>query len=378
MWLTAGVMAALLGSLLYGSWLNEQQSFGTWYALLFDQSEGRLFSAFSAGLLLMAGHLSGLIGWARSRSPNDFGGRYRVWRPIALVFYLAVLAVVLRADEVLNAALDVSAVSLPWRVPQWNWMIPTAGLAAIVMWIVHREMAVSNLSRAHAWLGLVCLLAGLGLPFVPEDRFPIESVPLLEQGLILGGLMLIGLSLMWFGRHVLFVSSDPAERKPSLMLRILKSLFRRRATKPKKQRTEKSRHSDSAKKPGGKQSAPAAESKSRSSSSSKKTSSRRRGRRKSTAKVEEKEPERKTVDPEPVAPAAETEKPQLKLRVEDLATGKMDADILQERLEMMELLAEEGEALDQDLLKGLTKKQKKQMRSAWRDLERQYSHRKAG
>ena len=53
-----------------------------------------------------------------------------------------------------------------------------------------------------------------------------------------------------------------------------------------------------------------------------------------------------------------------------------DEEIL--RQSTAELLAEEGEEFDQDLLKGLKKKQKKQLRSAWRDLERQYSTRQAG
>ena len=56
----------------------------------------------------------------------------------------------------------------------------------------------------------------------------------------------------------------------------------------------------------------------------------------------------------------------------------VDADILKERLDLMELLVEEGEEFDQDLLKGMTKKQKKQLRSAWRDLEREYSALRAG
>lgn len=368
MWLIAGAMALLLASLLYGSWLNEQQDSEAWYSLLFDQSEGRLFSTLAAALLLLAGHLSGIIGWARSRSPNDFGGRYRVWNPIALMFYFASLSVVMRADEILNASLDYAAVTLPWDVAQWNWMIPTAGLAGIVLWIMHREMAISNLSRTHIWLGTACLASGLGLPFVPENQFQIASVPLVEQGLIVGGLMLIGLSLMWFGRHVLYVSSDPAERKPSLMLKMLKAVFRKRASKAKTPKVKKQKKSAAAASSTAEEDSP---------SQPKSSTSRRRGRRKpASGKTKSDQPEEKS-EPSP-APAAAAEKPQLKVRAEDLSVDQIDKDLLQERLEMMELLAEEGEPLDQDLLKGLTKKQKKQLRSAWRDLERQYSQRKAG
>ena len=187
LWLMEFGMVCLLSALLYGIWSVAQKDLGPGMQMLFDQDQGRLIPACYAALLLMAAQISWFIGWARSRGPNDFHGRYRVWSPIGLLFCLSSLCVIVRADEILNASLQHAGIVMPWEIAAWNWLIPVAGLSVLFLWIVNAEMRTSRTARIHLWLGIAGLAAGLSLPYFPM----INSTYLLIQGLTLGGLMLV-------------------------------------------------------------------------------------------------------------------------------------------------------------------------------------------
>ena len=112
------------------------------------------------------------------------------------------------------------------------------------------------------------------------------------------------------------------------------------------------------------------------------TPPRRRGVRKKPETVEAKRPEtpdnhwRSQAD-EP--PQVEIEEVQVvKLDAAEISASSVDEEVLRERIEMMELLAADGEPFDLELLKGLTKKQKKRLRNYWRELERSHQMRRAG
>ncbi|MBD3673720.1 MAG: hypothetical protein HUJ26_09375 [Planctomycetaceae bacterium] len=374
LWLIAVAMTFILSGFLYGAWMVEQNQEHPAIEMLFSLQDGRLLPALTAGLLLLMGQMSWLIGWARSRSPVDFSGRYRVWTPIGLFFWCCSLSIILRADEILNQSLEHAGVTMPWRVAEWNWMLPLAGVGVILLGIMNGELRSSRIARLHLWLGVLGLTAGMTLPYFPQVQLPQLAV----TGLTLGGLMLICQSLLWFGRHVLYVSADPVKRQPSMIWKVLKSFFQSdperaakkeadreaRKEKAQQQREQKEKaKADKSRRRGRKKKAP-------------KTSSKKPVA-KETGKEEQQQPE-KTVEKPAQAEKTVTEKPRIRLRAEDITVSSVDVDVLQERLDMMELLAEEGEPFDQDLLKGLTKKQKKQIRSAWRDLEREYETRRAG
>ena len=373
LWLIATSLTGILAGVLYCSWIVENNEEHPALELLFAVQGGRLYPVMYAGLLLMAGQMSWLIGWARSRSPVDFSGRFRVWSPIGLFYSGLSLGIVLQADEILNQSIEHAGIEMPWTVAEWNWMIPVGGLSLLVLWITHGEMRTSRIARVHLWLGVLCLTVGLSVPYLAEINLPAIA----QLGLKLGGLMLICQSLLWFGRQVLYVSSDPAKQQPSRTWKVLKSFFKTDPEKAAKKIAEREARKEKALKE--KQEKEAAR------ETAKNEKSRRRGRKKKPAKTKSEKPtvkeaaeEAQEAPVEKAKPAKKTVKPRIRLRAEDITVSSVDVDILQERLDMMELLAEEGEEFDQELLKGLTKKQKKQLRSAWRDLERQYSTRRVG
>ena len=164
-----------------------------------------------------------LIGWARSRSMSDFGGRYRVWRWLAAVLFVLSAGVLTRTDRALTATLDWAGFERPWPLPSLDWMVPLGALALPLLWLSDREVRVSRVARVHLWQAAVLLGSGLALPLV--DRIDLPQEPLLAHGLILAGLLSLGMSLLWFTRHVLYLSSEPAQIRKRDLLKWVRPAF---------------------------------------------------------------------------------------------------------------------------------------------------------
>lgn len=368
-WVVSLLLVLLGGGLLYGAWLERQHDLGQGFSFVFNAESGRIFPVASAALLFLGGQLSWLIGWARSRSLTDYGGRYRVWRYIGLFLFAVSFGVLIDADRVLNQTLAHIHARMPWNELSWNWIIPTSGVSLILLWFCDREMRRSKLARTHLWAAVGLLAGGLGFQFFPQSNTPI----LVEQGLILGGHISLLTSLMWFARHVCYVSAEPAlgVQHAGVLSRILASLKRRRVQNATAAAAKKTSRSNRDKAVGDIPSA-----------SPQSTPPRRRGVRKKPETVESKRPETPEADWRSQAdepPGVVVEEVQVvKLDAAEISASSVDEEVLRERIEMMELLAADGEPFDLDLLKGLTKKQKKRLRNYWRDLERSHQIRRAG
>jgi hypothetical protein len=370
-WMTAVLLLVCGGGLLYGAWAERDRDLGTGFSFVFNAETGRIFPVAAAGLLFLCGQLSWLIGWARSRSLTDYGGRFRVWRYIGLFLFASAFGVLIGADRVLNETLAFANVRMPWNEVGWNWLIPTGGVWLILLWFCDREMRRSKLGRIHLWCAVGFLTGGLGLPFISQ----LAPHVLVVRGLILGGLIGLMMSLMWFARHVFYISAEPASRteRPGVISRLFAFVKRRRidnATAAKEKKVSRpDRKRETEKKPSAH---PIADSQS--------SPKRRRGIRRKAEIVEENTPEEtvngwsKSVE----ATDKNADAGIVKLDASELSVSEVDEEVLSERIEMMELLAAEGEPFDLEVLKGLTKKQKKRLRNYWRELERSHQIRRAG
>ncbi|HUG19328.1 MAG TPA: hypothetical protein VMM56_10145 [Planctomycetaceae bacterium] len=369
LWVISLLLVLLGGGFLYGAWLERQHDLGQGFSLVFNAETGRIFPVASAALLFLSGQLSWLIGWARSRSLTDYGGRFRVWRYIGLFLFAVSFGVLIGADRVLNQTLAHVNARMPWNELSWNWIIPTSGVSLILLWFCDREMRRSKLGRTHLWIAVGLLAGGLGPQFFSQLNTPI----LIEQGLVLGGHISLLMSLMWFARHVCYVSAEPAlgAQHAGVLSRILGYLKRRRIQNATAAAEKKTAHSNRDKATRRKPSAAPPS-----------TPPRRRGVRKKSETVEAKRPETPDNDWRSQAdesPQEEVEEVQVvKLDAAEISASSVDEEVLRERIEMMELLAADGEPFDLEILKGLTKKQKKRLRNYWRDLERTHQIRRAG
>jgi hypothetical protein len=377
-WLLAVSLLLCGAALLYASWADQQHDLGSGFSFVFDANTGRIFPVAAAGILFLCGQLSWLIGWARSRSLTDYSGRFRVWRYIGLSFFLASISVLIGADRVLNDSLAFANVQLPWNSPELNWIIPAGGIVMILLWFGDREMKVSKLGRTHLWLAAGLLAGGLGLPLVPTLSIP----ALVVRGMILGGLIGLLTSLLWFARHVFYLSAEPAarENRPGVLGRLL-AAWQRRASR-KRAEAGDSESARTRKKGRSKAKFAAAD-----GEDGAPLPKRRRGFRRKTATDQDSNRDETGASSSAddgsrsrtsERTAASQSPPIVKLDPSELSVSELDEEVIQERIEMMELLASEGEPLDQEILKGLTKKQKKRLRNHWRELERSYQVRRAG
>jgi hypothetical protein len=198
---------------------------GTAISELLALPNGRLAQWFSSLLLLLSAQLALLVWWARSRSLEDYEGRYWLWIRTA-GFWLAFSGCV--SIEAHNLALSTLLKIQPGLSHQYAnlcWMIPVTCLAALLVGALVREMCACRTSRALVLVASACLLSAAGLRLEFEMIFsPLVRGILIQAGLLTGYVSLF-VSMWLHARHVLHFSADPAPR-PRRNWRIPRPHFR--------------------------------------------------------------------------------------------------------------------------------------------------------
>ncbi len=189
-------------------------SLGPGFARLFDLSTGRVAAQFNSLLLLLSSQLALLIWWARSRSLEDFAGRYRHWTWCAGVGLIAALV----SATGLHVAWGETAAWL-WKSDIENrallcWLLPAAICAAAVFWTLNREMCGCRSSSALLWLAVGgWLVAGLA---ALEIRLPIPRIreELVQAGSPMFASLCLWMSMLLHVRYVVYETPEPPEIRP--------------------------------------------------------------------------------------------------------------------------------------------------------------------
>lgn len=162
-------------------------------------------------LWTLAAQFAGLIGWYRSHSLLDFGGRYRLW---AWVAFVLVVWGFFAGTGLHTAVAAVAAPRLRW--PIWRgeilvWLAPACLAGLSTWWMVDRDVRRSRISATLWRLSAVLLLAaGAGALFRPE----LADYAWLDAALLLGhwcGAGLLTTALWWQACYVAYVCADPPE-----------------------------------------------------------------------------------------------------------------------------------------------------------------------
>jgi hypothetical protein len=191
-------------------WCGQQLEFGhlawgsNWDHLL-NLTSGSASRWYGALTLLFAGQLALLIGWVRSQSPRDFGGKYKVWTWTALVWFLFSLCLATQLHWALSGL-----VFQMWDFPVWHrevvgWLLPGYVMTLQLLWVLHRDML--NYRPSLVLLGVACLFAFLS---------GLTSLGLIETGSTMGApLFAVGfqwsvlVSMMLHARYVVYECCDP-------------------------------------------------------------------------------------------------------------------------------------------------------------------------
>lgn len=206
--ITMLTMMAGAGLLLGGDWIDRHrpdlaQSFGL--------QAGRLVWLFHVGCLLLASQLAYINLWYRVRSRKDFSGRYRVWYFVVPAWLVFCACVATDGHHLLARAANAR-----WPLPLQNaellwWMTPTGVVLVTFARLLSHEMRRTRGGMLFLWTATIAALVNaavlLGRPMLGESH----SVLMIEQGLALLWPASLMLSMMYFARYVIHVSSEPSE-----------------------------------------------------------------------------------------------------------------------------------------------------------------------
>jgi hypothetical protein len=194
---------------------------------MFDLSTNRLPTIFNSVCLFLSGQLALLIWWVRSRSRQDFSGKYRIWAWAATFAFSFSLMVMMGLHH-------VWAETLMW---QWEfdfsqqetllWLAPVIGCASALLWEIKAEMRDCRLSLTIFWMAILfwAAFAGLALAVIPEWN-------LMSQNLAVTGCSMLGyftllVAMLLHARHVIYVSSEPPQSARNSWSSIIRNLASR-------------------------------------------------------------------------------------------------------------------------------------------------------
>lgn len=220
--LTAVAVFAAAGGVLAAGWKSEGvaarlgPSAGAFVAF----AGGKLVSAFAGALLLASAALAQLIWFIRSRSRQDFAGRYRIWGWGAVVGYFAAATVLTDLHLVWSRTLTfVLNVELP-HAETWLWLAPLLGCTTVMLRDLLVDMRRCRSSRALLWAAILCWTSGLvqnlGYGLDWADRTNEAAV----GAAALFGHCFLFASLLLHARFVLFVTSEPPATRESWWTRL--------------------------------------------------------------------------------------------------------------------------------------------------------------
>ena len=214
-WLVVlGVYALGAGVLSAGAsvWRWERV-FGPGAARLLALKDARVATCCGMLLLLASSQLALVIWWARSRSPRDFAGEYRIWTWAAAVLFGAACVVATDAHHAWS-----ETILWLWQTDFRHhatlaWLTPVALIGGMLFWSLLREMAESRVNAT-----MLCLAAAGGLAaalciFVRVEN-P-QTLELMRQGTTLFAEASLFSALLLHARFVAYWSADPPPRQPS-------------------------------------------------------------------------------------------------------------------------------------------------------------------
>ncbi|REJ96616.1 MAG: hypothetical protein DWQ34_03570 [Planctomycetota bacterium] len=201
-------LCAGAGVLLGGDWIDR---FRPEFADVFGLQAGRLVRLFPAVCLFVAAQLAYINLWYRVRSRKDFSGRYRVWYFVVPAWLLFCVCTATDAHH-MAARLANARWPLPFQNAELLWWMTPTGVALVTFArLLSHEMRRTTGGMLFLWTATITALVNaavlLGRPMLSEGH----ALMLVEQGAALLWPASLMLSMLYFARYVIHVSSEPTE-----------------------------------------------------------------------------------------------------------------------------------------------------------------------
>lgn len=184
----------------------------------------RMATFYSSVLLLLAGQLAFLIWWVRSCSLTDFAGRYSIWMWTAIVWCI------FGASVATDAHLAWSETAIwCWNINVWNretlcWLFPALVIGNNLFWSLQRDMKFCRSSVLLLWFSAVCLVisASLTVLYTEFENSNWHRGVALSAAMI--GHLSLFLSMLFHARFVIHESAEPPPIRTSWLFRVLKRI----------------------------------------------------------------------------------------------------------------------------------------------------------
>lgn len=216
------IVAAVTALIVYGS--RAQAGTSTLPAevnALLDISYSSVLPWSLSLLLVLSGQLTLIIGWARSQSPSDFAGHYRIWKWVGGLCWAIALCLPTGAHVALSATLYHYWSVQFWQQVTLGWLLPTYVACLSLFWLVQRDMRRCWFSRS-----LLFLAGGAALAHVAHQLQVFAAPhPLFASLTSAAAVACLFGSLLFHTRFVIYISADPpvarraAAKKPARSVR---------------------------------------------------------------------------------------------------------------------------------------------------------------
>lgn len=214
-------MVAAGAALLAGTWAATERPelLGPGFARYFEPSSTRAVTGFNTFMLISSAQLAFLIWWVRSRSLQDFSGKYRIWAWVGLGGFTAAMSLSTGAHLAWS-----ETVSWLWDIDfphkqTWFWMAPALLWGLITLQFLRREMRECRWSLSLLWLSTLTFGAIAGWQFGELPQSVTAMLPasraFLETCLMTSACCLVFQSMLLHARHVIYTSVEPPAPRES-------------------------------------------------------------------------------------------------------------------------------------------------------------------
>ncbi len=214
--LVAGIAAA-----------RQAERLGPGFVQIFDLSAARMVSLYATLQLMLTGQLAVFIWWGRSRSLNDFGGRYRVWAWTAAVCFLFTLLTGVEAHKaIVETVRWATGIESSARLAA-AWLVPTLICLTICVLRLSHELRNNRVSVVLLWMAV----AAWSVTAAQQLGSRLSDVAALGgETVVLAGCRIFAhwcslMCLLWHARHVVYESAEAPAETPSRIKRLLSRLL---------------------------------------------------------------------------------------------------------------------------------------------------------
>ena len=331
---------------------------------LFSFETGLFYRTVNSMLVFLSAQLTLGIWWARSRSIQDFSGQYRTWFTVALIGLIISFCMATDAHLVFS-----NSIAWYWKIDFWKqellgWAVPLLGCATAAICSIHIEFRKNRLSLCLFWFSIFIWGSRMALSFDVGQEYLSGQETLVKTASLNVGSIFLFMSLLFHTQFVLYVDGDPPVAQLSLHQKFF-NLFKFRKSKKlvtEKSETPKKITKTSTRKKATKTS-PNKTTTAKTASKRKTQSRNTKPASKTTLKVKEetREVKPKPASSSPVSQKSTQSKPSAK-------SNQPEAN--PESFNIQDYYFEPGEPLDQGILKGLSKRERRQVRKQWKAAQR--------